>query len=207
MRDDDWLEANDHVVHRDSRRGGRCRCPNHFGHLNWQIGAADDGCLTPVRDPLLPPPPLTIAALGDSVTVGTNCDCIAFSALYAKELSTARGSHATDCVQDQIDKRRQNIAATVAQIHTLRNGKPTAVLITGYWNVFEDGDVAAAAYPSAGFKATQKLTAEINRAIDDAAKAAGATRVELFASFTGAAAEGNVTNLLIEAGLPGLTAG
>ena len=122
--------------------------------------------------------PLKIAALGDSVTAGTNCDCIAFPALYAKELSTARGSHATDCVQDQIDKMRQNIAATVAQIRPLRNGKPT-----------------------------QRLTAEINRAIDDAAKAAGATHVELFASFNGAAAEGNVTNLLIEAGLPGLTAG
>lgn len=230
----------------------------------------------------------TIAALGDSVTAGTHCDCTAFPTLYATELSASRGvagtalnlgvgsetsgellaqlrnsrskefaavknadidlltigandfadnydqitqgecagPDATDCVRDQIAEMRHNIVAALAQIRELRNGKPTAMLVTGYWSVFEDGDVAKAAFPSIGLQATQVLTTKVNRAIDDAARAAGATYVDLFASFNGAAAHGDVTSLLapdgdhpnargqalianrlLAAGLRGLTAG
>jgi len=230
----------------------------------------------------------TIAALGDSVTAGTSCDCTAFPALYAKELSTSRGvagtavnlgvagetsgglltqlrnsqskefraaknadidlltigandfadnydqitqgecagAGATDCVRDHIDQMRHNIAAAVSQIRALRKSKPTAVLVTGYWNVFEDGDVAVSRFPSTGLRATQALTTEVNRAIADAAQSSEATYVDLFAPFNGPASEGDVTHLLapdgdhpnanghvlianrlLAAGLPGLTVG
>ena len=255
-------------------------------------GSTISGTSVPQK-PAGPRPPVIasswkIAALGDSVTAGTNCDCIAFPMLYAQELSTSRGvtgtpvnlgvgggtsgdllgqlrnsrseefvavknadidlltigandfadnydeitqgdcagPDATDCVRDQIAEMRHNIAAALKQIHELRHGKPTAVLVTGYWNVFEDGDVATEAFPSAGLKATRMLTAEVNRAIEAAAKAAGATYVDLLTPFNGAAAHGDVTSLLapdgdhpnakgqalianrlLAAGLPGLTTG
>ena len=263
-----------------------------FATSSTMSGSTMSGTSLPQK-PAAPRPPVIapswkIAALGDSVTAGTNCDCIAFPMLYAQELSTSRGvtgapvnlgvggqtsgdllaqlrdsqseqsavvknadidlltigandfsdnydeitqgncaePEANDCVRDQIAGMRSNIAAALTQIHELRQGKPTAVLVTGYWNVFEDGDVATEAFPSAGLEATRLLTAEVNRAIEAAAKAAGATYVDLLTPFNGAAAHGEVTNLLapdgdhpnakgqalianrlLAAGLPGLTAG
>jgi lysophospholipase L1-like esterase len=56
--------------------------------------------------------------------------------------------------------------------------------MTGYWNVFLDGEVGAAKGPSY-VTVTDALTREVNAAIDAAATAAGAGYVDLYTAFKG----------------------
>lgn len=51
-----------------------------------------------------------------------------------------------DCTADELQQLSTNLDAVITTIHQLRLGHPTTILITGYWNVFEDGDVARSAY-------------------------------------------------------------
>ncbi len=130
---------------------------------------------------------------------------------------------ATECVSDELSQMKDNVSAILARINELRQNKRTAVLVTGYWNVFEGGDVARSLYPPAGVRATQTLTSRVNDTLRMVAIQAGDTYVDLFAPFHSTASDGNVTTLLapdgdhpnaaghaliadrlIAAGLPGL---
>jgi acyl-CoA thioesterase I len=87
---------------------------------------------------------------------------------------------------------QRNIAAVVAAVHTLR---PTAaVLIFGYWNVVEDGDVGRAHYGDDGVAEAATAT----RYCDDALRraAAGATYVDTTAAVRGGSGSGDPTGLL-----------
>jgi lysophospholipase L1-like esterase len=100
------------------------------------------------------------------------------------------------------------------------------VLVTGYWNVFEDGAVARDSFPDVGVRATRRLTRLANAAIQQDARATGATYVDLYAPFNGPVSRGDTTRLLaadgdhpnaagqaliaqrlVAAGLPGLAEG
>ena len=100
------------------------------------------------------------------------------------------------------------------------------MLVTGYWNVFEDGSVARRSFPRLGVEAAQRLTAVANAAIRSAARRAGTTYVDLYAPFNGPESHGDTTVLLgpdgdhpnaagqaliarrlLAAGLPGLVDG
>jgi len=98
-----------------------------------------------------------------------------------------------DCVSDELDAMRRRVADALARIHRLRHGAPTRVLVTGYWNVFEDGKVARDSYSSAGVAATVRLTVRANEQLRRAAEEQGATYVDLLGPFRGA---GDVTRLL-----------
>lgn len=130
------------------------------------------------------------------------------------------------CVADDLASMVGNVTAVVDRIHRLRGGHPTAVLVTGYWNVFEDGQVARRTFPDIGVRATQRLTRLANAGIRKAADTAGATYVDLYAPFNGPVAGGDTTSLLasdgdhpnaagqaliarrlVAAGLPGLVKG
>lgn len=136
------------------------------------------------------------------------------------------GGRDTACVADDLGAMVRNVTAIVGRIHQLRGGRPTAVLVTGYWNVFEDGQVARRAFPDLGVRATQRLTRLANAGIRKAADAAGGTYVDLYAPFNGPEARGDTTYLLasdgdhpnaagqaliarrlVAAGLPGLVQG
>lgn len=127
----------------------------------------------------------------------------------------------SDCVSDDLDQMNANLRQVVARIHALRNGSPTAVLVTGYWNVFEDGDVARQSFPRAGVAATADLTRRTNAAISAVAVHERATFVDLLGPFQRAgvditqllAADGDhpnarghdlIAHALLAAGLPGL---
>lgn len=131
-----------------------------------------------------------------------------------------------DCVSDDLASMRQNVTAVLATVHRLRAGRPTAVLVTGYWNVFEDGAVARESFSDLGVRATQRLTRMVNASLRSVARGAGTTYVDLFAPFNGPAGGGDPTRLLfsdgdhpnqagqrliaarlVAAGLPGLTRG
>ena len=229
-------------------------------------------------------PGLTVAAVGDSVTAGSDCSCDAFSLDYARLLmqqrhvpvrvdnegvggqtsaqllsalddprsSVARAVQAADVVlvtigandfADQYDAvvngscdvssasgctaadlrdLGPTMRAVLGRIRELRLGQRTAVLVTGYWNVFEDGAVAEQDYPPAGVTATRTLTARANTAIAVAASRSRATYVDLEGAFDGGrngpvtplladdgdhpSAQGHrlIARLLLAAGLPGL---
>ena len=72
------------------------------------------------------------------------------------------------------------------QIHRLRAGAPTAVLLTGYWNVFEDGDVARRAMTKQGLAESDTLTRATNQVIEQVAGDQQATYVDLYTAFKGA---------------------
>ncbi|MGN6129965.1 MAG: SGNH/GDSL hydrolase family protein, partial [Nocardioidaceae bacterium] len=136
------------------------------------------------------------------------------------------GSPSGSCVADDLHGMERNVEAVVARVHALRVGRATAVLVTGYWNVFEDGAVARRAFPRIGVRATQRLTRLVDVGIRQAAGSAGATYVDLYAPFNGPASRGDTTRLLgpdgdhpnqagqaliarrlVAAGLPGLVRG
>jgi len=87
------------------------------------------------------------------------------------------------CVDGEIDSMRANLSKALSDIRSLRNGKPTSVLVTGYWNVFEDGQVARRASGNAGLQASIQLTRRVNTTIQAVANRAGARYVDLFAPF------------------------
>ena len=90
----------------------------------------------------------------------------------------------------------RDIEQTISAIHRLRGGRRTAVLVTGYWNVFEDGAVARRDYPDVGVRATQRLTGLVNDGIRAAADRGGATYVDLSVPFDGPRTGGDPTRLL-----------
>ena len=92
------------------------------------------------------------------------------------------GTH-TDCVTDELESMRAHLAAILARIRELRQGTPTTVLVTNYWNVFEDGDVARRASGTTGVQASIALTRSVNAAIESDSVASGARYVDLFAPF------------------------
>jgi lysophospholipase L1-like esterase len=89
----------------------------------------------------------------------------------------------TDCVADEVEQLTTNLHRILGRIHTLRNGHPTTILATGYWNVFEDGEVARRTFPATGRAATNDLTLRVNAIIADVTASTGATYVDLYAPF------------------------
>jgi lysophospholipase L1-like esterase len=90
---------------------------------------------------------------------------------------------ADDCVSDEMATMRAHLATALAEIRTLRAGRPTTVLVTGYWNVFEDGQVAQQASGTTGLQASIQLTRRVNDAISSVSGSAGARYVDLFEPF------------------------
>jgi lysophospholipase L1-like esterase len=82
-----------------------------------------------------------------------------------------------------MDSMRANLSQVLSEIRGLRHGMPTSVLVTGYWNVFEDGQVARRASGDLGLRASIELTRKVNATIQGVADNAGAHYVDLFAPF------------------------
>lgn len=133
------------------------------------------------------------------------------------------GAKNDECTADELRQLGQNITDIVSTIHRDRGSRPTTILITGYWNVFEDGEVARSSFSAAGRAATKKLTASVNQTIEAAAHASGASYVDLAGPYDQADPDQDPTSLLapdgdhpnaaghaliartlVSAGLPGL---
>jgi lysophospholipase L1-like esterase len=126
-----------------------------------------------------------------------------------------------DCASEDLASMRSHLTSALTRIRTLRQGQPTAVLVTGYWNVFEDGATARQASGSTGLQASIDLTRSVNAAIRAVSTAAGAHYVDLFGPFQSShqdidsllAADGDhpdaaghqlIAKTLVDAGLPRL---
>ena len=106
------------------------------------------------------------------------------------------GAAGAACVNAELAGMQRNVSAVLATIHQLRGSRPTAILVTGYWNVFEDGAVARRAFPAAGLRASRELTTLANDALRRAAQNGGATYVDLMLPFIGPRTGGDPTSLL-----------
>ena len=104
------------------------------------------------------------------------------------------------CERPALATLADRLPAILARITALRDQRPTAVLVTGYWNVFEDGDVAAAGMTSRGRQTSDQLTRTANAVIESAARRAGVHYVDLYAPFKGELAEKDPTSLLADDG-------
>jgi lysophospholipase L1-like esterase len=84
----------------------------------------------------------------------------------------------------------------LTRIQQLRRGLPTAVRVTGYWNVFLDGQVADTTYGPAFQQLSAALTRRVNSLIQQAAQAHAMTYIDLYTVFKGRAGTNDDTPLL-----------
>lgn len=88
-----------------------------------------------------------------------------------------------DCVDEELRAMRAHLTRILRGIRSLRKGQPTSLLVTGYWNVFEDKQVAKRSFGPEGLQASIQLTHQVNAAIRSVSAKAGARFVDLFAPF------------------------
>ncbi len=114
------------------------------------------------------------------VTIGAND----FADLH-DEVTEGRceDSPGPDCVSDALVRLRDTLTRILVEIRTLRGGQQRTVLVTGYWNDFEDGAVASERFPDNGLAATADLTRRTNEAVERAARDEQATYVDLAGPF------------------------
>jgi lysophospholipase L1-like esterase len=92
-----------------------------------------------------------------------------------------------------------NVAAVVARIRAVQaTARP--VLVLGYWNVVEDGDVARSDYSTADTAQAAAITGYTNDALRAAATAGRATYVPTLAAFKGTDGTADPTRLLADDG-------
>lgn len=146
--------------------------------VNLGVGGSTS---TDLRRDLEQPSRTTRAVSGaaiDLVTIGAND----LSPLRERRRESGCDS---ECWQGSVAQVGANVRAIVADIHRLRHGRPTTILVTNYWNVFVDGRVARDDLGPAYLSWSDRLTRAANRAICGAARSAGARCVDLYAPFKG----------------------
>jgi len=114
-----------------------------------------------------------------------------------QEDDVTAGRCSTDCVAQELAGLSHNLQRILNRINDLDTHTRPEVLITGYWNVFKDGQVARNVYPLPGQNATLALTRTTNDVIAAAARAAHATYVDLYNPFETAP---DITGLLASDG-------
>ena len=126
------------------------------------------------------------------VTIGAND--------FYRGLGTWQDSGCTggDCFTADAATVRGNVAKIVEEVRALRAGAPTQVLVTDYWNVFEDGSRAVRDHGRSYLDVARTATAAANAAIVAGARAGGATPVDLLGPFE--RADGGVDALLQDDG-------
>jgi len=99
------------------------------------------------------------------------------------------------CYLPSVDAVGADISDILTAAKALRSKQPTQMLVTTYWNVFADGDVAKATENAAYLQWSDELTRALNARICAAAHGAGAICVDLYAPFKGNGSQ-NPTKLL-----------
>ena len=104
------------------------------------------------------------------------------------------------CYDGAVGAVGRRIGAIVRQIHLLRGDAPQQVLVTGYWNVFVDGEVGRQEHGGAYLRWSDRLTRVLNDRICAAASAAGARCVHLYPAFKSSTGDRDPTPLLASDG-------
>jgi acyl-CoA thioesterase-1 len=176
--------------------GTACNCapfPDLYAHLlspdAASVNLARPGCTSQdVRQQLATPPAEAAVHTADIVLVMAGANDL------GEAFDSGAGSYAGPAAQVE-----QNLAAVVSGIHALR-GAGVHVLVFGYWDVVEDGDVGRSDYGEDGLAEAHSATTYANDAIRAAAAASGAKYVDTTAVFKGDTGERNPTALLASDG-------
>jgi lysophospholipase L1-like esterase len=128
-----------------------------------------------------------------TVTIGANDF---FAQLDSYLAGDCGGSDGLGCFQPYLPQLRSTLVQVLRQITALRAGQPTRVVVTGYWNVFPDGEVARDEYGPGFLTASAALTTRANAVIASVAAAQGAAYVDLVTPFKGRGGGGDPTGLL-----------
>jgi lysophospholipase L1-like esterase len=121
------------------------------------------------------------------VTIGAND-------LNPLESKGPAGCPAT-CYTPLIDSAGHTVQLIVDAARAANPAHPPTVLVTDYWNVFEDGDVGMAEHGAAFQSWSDALTLAENTQICQGAQSTGATCVDLYVPFKGNGSR-NPTSLL-----------
>lgn len=89
------------------------------------------------------------------------------------------------CAREALPQVAANVRRIVGTVDRLRGDRPTQVIVTDYWNLFEDGETGRDDYGVAYLDWSDRLTRAANSAICSAAGDAGATCVDLYTPFKG----------------------
>lgn len=106
------------------------------------------------------------------------------------------GSDGLACFRPAMDPLEHHLTAILDRVRQLRGARPTAVRVTGYWNVFIDGAVAARTWGPDVERGSEALTEQVNELIKQVALAEHADYVDLFSRFKGADGQQDDTDLL-----------
>jgi acyl-CoA thioesterase-1 len=170
--------------------GTACSCTPFPDLYASRLGAASDNLAAPGSTSLdvrrqVTTAPASAAVRGADVVLlmaGANDLAAAFDA-------GGGGSYAGPAADVQ-----RNVTAAVESVRALRPG--AAVLIFGYWNVVEDGDVGRRDYGDDGVTEAAAATRYCDDALRRAATATGATYVDTTRVFKGDSGERDPTGLL-----------
>lgn len=87
------------------------------------------------------------------------------------------------CYTPAVDAVGSDIRDILTAAKTLRGNHPTRIMVTDYWNVFADGDVASASETPVYLLWSDELTRALNSRVCTAARGADAICVDLYAPF------------------------
>ena len=91
----------------------------------------------------------------------------------------------TTCYSPLVESVGHNMELIVAAARAAQPDHPPTILVTDYWNVFQDGDVGTAQNGGSFQSWSDLLTRAANTQICDAARRSGATCVDLYGPFKG----------------------
>lgn len=172
--------------------GEHCDCDDYvtgFGHLlqardGVRVHVTDDGESGSTSDGLadeLSTDDDLRSDVGDAdvvvLTMGAND-------LYPALTAWRSGGCARSCSDPEIATMRVDLGRVLDAVGRL-DGARDRVLVTTYWNVFTDGDVARRAERSGYLAWSDSVTRQANAAIAQVAATHGATLVDLYAPFKG----------------------
>jgi lysophospholipase L1-like esterase len=88
------------------------------------------------------------------------------------------------CYKNDLAQLRANMDAILGKVRALQTRPGSRIVVTGYWNVFLDGDIARAK-GSTYVANSDALTIAVNQALAEAAAAKGARYVDIYSPFKG----------------------
>lgn len=169
--------------------GTACGCTPFPDLYADRVGAASDNLATPGSTSLDVRRELGTARAQAAVSAATVVLVMVGANDVAAVFDDGGGSYTA--VADAVQR---NVTAIVTAVHRLRPSAP--VLVFGYWNVVEDGDVGRADYGDDGVAEAAQATAAGNQALHRAATATGAGYVDTTATFKGGTGAEDPTALL-----------
>ena len=186
--------------------GAACACQPFLAQYATMLAARDHRVVSPAN---LGAGGLTAAQLADQLTdpgtaaevasAGTVVVTIGANDLVPLVSTWENGPCGSSCVRPAVDAMRKSVALVLSRINSLVPDG-TQVLVTNYWNVFEDGDVADSKEGRGFAEWSDGVTVAANAAICSEAQAAGDACVDLYHPFLGADGTKNPTPLLAEDG-------